>query len=234
MSTNKNPLATLSPDSKSINNPESTIRLSSRPPTIISTLNTAEKTPHNSINPTGSISIDMFCASMDTSRKASSKATLKTPEIEKLKSYSTSKITLFRSTKKKNRTQAFHKENSLKDKSMSKMMENSWQPTTSDLDKLSRSTVDQSISTAVMTTQDSSIRKSDSLKALLSLTLMTLGPQLSIISGFLRKMPKWKSILRKNLEEEKSILKNSSFRTIEKSSSFTLDSRAPPSLSTIS
>ena len=93
---------------------------------------------------------------------------------------------------------------------------------------------DPSICTIAMATPESFIKKLTNLKVLLSLTVTINGLPQSLINGFPKKMRKWKSILRKNLEEEKLILKNSSFKTIEKSWNFMHPSKEVLSLFTTS
>jgi hypothetical protein len=63
---------------------------------------------------------------------------------------------------------------------------------------------------------------------------MMNGPQQPQINGFLKKMRKWKSIFKRNLEAEKSIPKNNSWKMIEKSLSSLSDSKERSSFYTFS
>jgi len=135
MSTNKNPLDIPFPDNKLTKNQQWTIHHLSRQLTIISTRRMSVEIALNSINLTGFISIGMSFDSMDTSKKALSKAIMKIQEIARSKYSSTLKIIQSLSMNKSMKTQVFLKVNSWKEKNISKMMESSWQPTISDSDK---------------------------------------------------------------------------------------------------
>ena len=74
-----------------------------------------------------------------------------------------------------------------------------------------------------MGTLDNSMKKLDSLKDHLNLMKMISGLLPYPTNGFQKKMLRWNSILRRNWAVEKSTLKNSSLKMIEKSWNSTLD-----------
>jgi hypothetical protein len=89
---------------------------------------------------------------------------------------------------KNSKIQEFLKENSSKDKSMSKKMESSSMPMISDWEKQSLSMADQFIFTTLTTILENFTKNQASLKDLLNLTRMISGPQLKQINGSPKKM----------------------------------------------
>lgn len=181
-------------------------------------LKTLLKTLHSFINLTGFILIDMYSDSTDILNKVLSKAIYKMKEIEKLKSYFTSKTTQFKWTSKKNKTTVFRLENlSLEDKNVSIKMESFLQLMILDWEKQSQFMEETFIFMIVMSTQENFMKNWDNHKDLLNNIKMINGLRRLIINGYLKKTPLWKSILKKNWVVVKLTLKNSSYKMIEKS-----------------
>ena len=130
--------------------------------------------------------------------------------------------------------QASLKVNFWRDKNTPKKTENSSQPTTSELASLWLYTEELSTSTIVMIIPVNFMRKLINLKAQLNPMRTISGHQPRPTSGFLRKMRKWKNILKKNWEEEKSTLRSNFLRTTEEFLNSMLNLKKLPSSFTTS
>lgn len=158
----------------------------------------------NCISQIGSISTDTFSDFMATSRSQLSKATLKTKETVKLKSFSTSKITQSKWTNKKSKTTDFPSEKvSSEEKSVSAKMESSSLLTILSL-AIQLPFMEETFTFMIATgIQESFSKNWDNLKDLQNHIKTINGPLKSTTSGFLKKTQSWKSISKRNSEEER-------------------------------
>lgn len=129
-------------------------------------------------------------------------------EIEKLKSYYILKITQYQLTNRNFKTPVFHKGNFWNDKNVWDQMENTWLLSTLELVNPLWYTEELFSCITVTSTLVNFMKSKVHHRAQLSLMKMINGLQKLMLSGFLKRMLKWKTIYKRNSVVEESHLKN--------------------------